>query len=224
MSQKTALIIGATGLVGRELMEYLLTSEYYDKVIAVVRRDILKSHERLEVIVIPDFDKMSDYQDKLHANHVYCCLGTTMKKAGSKETFIKIDKEYPIQFAKLVSESPEFESFHLVTAAGAKSSSPLFYNQIKGEVEDSVKELNLKSLYIYQPSLLLGHRDEFRLGEEIAKVISSIISFFVIGSRRGRLWSIHGKDVAKTMYLSAQESEPGIHVRAPKHMARLGRL
>ena len=224
MSQKTALIIGATGLVGRELMEYLLTSEYYDKVKAVVRRDLDKTHDRLEVIVIPDFDKLDDYKDQLHGNHVYCCLGTTMKQAGSKKNFIKIDLEYPLRLAQITGQYPEFESFHLVTATGANADSPLFYNEVKGKVEEAIIALGLKSLYIYRPSLLLGERKEFRLGEEIAKAISAFISFFVIGSRRGRLWSIKGQDVAKTMYLEAQGSEPGTHILEPKHMVRLGRL
>ncbi|MFT4737691.1 MAG: hypothetical protein ACI92W_001805 [Paraglaciecola sp.] len=221
MSEKIALIAGATGLVGRELLDLLLKDRTYSKVKVISRREMKLQSPKLEVIVEPDFDNLSNHLTSLTAHHIFCCLGTTIKLAGSEEQFIKVDLDYPLALAKFALGFADFESFHLVTAVGANADSPLFYNEIKGQVEKKVKQLDLNSLYIYQPSLLLGQRKDFRLGEELAKAFSSFISFFVIGSRRGRVWAIHSRDVAKAMQLSAHVSEKGEHTLLPKHIRKV---
>ncbi|MDH5608433.1 MAG: NAD-dependent epimerase/dehydratase family protein [Cyclobacteriaceae bacterium] len=220
-NNKTALIAGATGLVGNELVRLLLGDSYYDKVVVIGRRSLLIDNERLQEIILDDFDKLDQYNDLFNVHHVFCCLGTTQKKAGSKELFRKIDLEYPVKMAELAKDKPLFQSYHVVTAVGACSDSALYYNQVKGELEDALKGMGLKSLKIYQPSLLLGKREDFRLLEEVAKAISSVLSFFVIGSRRGRIWSIHGHDVAKSMVLVAKQEQHGLEVFEPKHMIHL---
>ncbi len=224
MSNKTALIAGATGLVGKELVRLILTEDYYEKVIIISRRPLAIKDNRLQEVILEDFDKLGEHEDLFNAEHIFCCLGTTKKSAGSEEVFKKIDVDYPLEMARLSMNKPKFESYHIVTAVGSDSESALFYNQVKGEVEDELKKMDLKSLKIYQPSLLLGYRDEFRLGEEVAKILSSVLAFFVIGSRRSRYWSIHGKDVAKSMFIVAKQNQPGTEVFTPKAMMDIAHM
>jgi len=206
---KTALVIGATGLVGKALIRLLLTKDYYKKIIVLSRRELTIKDNRIEMIILDDFEKMEEVADKLNANDVYCALGTTLKQAGSKEQFLKIDVEYPVRLAKITKEQPLFEQFLMVTAHGANSDSPLFYNQVKGEVEDELIELKLDALKIFQPSLLLGYRDEFRFKEEVAKFFSAVLSFFMVGTK-ARLWTIRGTEVAAAMYAVAIRRDPGL--------------
>jgi len=220
MPGKTALITGATGLVGKELVRLLLSDPYYDKIKVLSRRELAIKDNRLEVIICEDFDKMEEFGKEFNAHDVYCCLGTTMKRAGSKEIFKKIDLDYPLQIAKIAKDQPDFDQYLIVTAVGASKESPLFYNKIKGEVEDELMKMNLKSLKIFRPSLLLGYRDDFRIWEEIAKILTAVLSFFMI---RGKslLWAIKGKDVAKSMLLVAKQSEEGTKIYKPKDMINI---
>lgn len=218
---KTALIVGATGLVGKALIRLILAKDYYKKIIVLSRRELEIKDNRIVMVILENFDKMEEIASQLNANDVYCALGTTMKQAGSKENFLKIDLEYPVRLAKLMSKQPLFEQFLMVTSHGADSESPLFYNQIKGEVEDSLIELKLDSLKIFQPSLLLGYRDDFRWKEEVAKFFSAILSFFMVGTKT-QLWTIRGTEVAAAMYSIAIKRDPGIKkygVRKMIHMA-----
>ena len=158
--------------------------------------------------------------DQCNAHDVYCALGTTLKQAGSKEMFRKIDVDWPVNLAKICEKQSLFERYLVVTSHGANADSPLFYNQVKGEVEDELKGLGLKSLKIFQPSLLLGYRDEFRLGEEVMKFLSAVLSFFMIGAKT-RLWSIRGTEVAMAMYKIARRQEEGLEVFSPRKMIQL---
>jgi uncharacterized protein YbjT (DUF2867 family) len=217
---RTAVVTGATGLVGRELMKELLAKDYYTKIIVVGRRSIEIKDNRIEEVII-DFDQISTIADKLNAEDHYCCLGTTMKKAGSKEQFKKIDLDYPVELAKLASQGSRFNTFIVVTAVGADAQSPVFYNKIKGELEDELKGLGLRSLYIFQPSLLIGAREEFRLLEEIANLFTVVLSFFIIGLNK--VWSISGRSVAKGMINVAQKGEEGVHVYRPTEIRELAK-
>ncbi len=208
MKERTALVAGATGLVGKELIRTILDDDYYSRIVVLARRDLNIKDNRLEIVVIDDFDFLDDYAHHFAVNHVYCLLGTTMKKAGSKEIFRKIDHDYPLRMAELCRDQATFEHFLLVTSLGANSSSMIFYNKVKGEVEDHITALALKSLKIFRPSLLIGYRDEMRIGEEIGKWVSSFLSFFMIGSHR-RLWTIEGKEVAKAMFEIAKTHGDG---------------
>src|SRR5690606_1369176 len=123
-NKKTALILGATGLVGGELLSLLLQDDFYSHVKAVVRKKPQLENPKLEWIVT-DFDAISKISDKVAADHVFCCLGTTMKKAGSKEAFYKVDFHYPLEFAKLT-QSKGATQFSLVSAMGANIKSRIF--------------------------------------------------------------------------------------------------
>ena len=199
MSKKTAVIIGATGLVGKALVRLLLDKDYYEKITIATRRELTIKDNRLNVVIVKDFEKLEEHASELNGNDFYSSLGTTKKTAGSKEAFLKVDVDYPLKFAEIAKNQTDFEQFLAVTSLGANADSPLFYNMAKGRLEDELIKLDLKSLKIFQPSLLIGYRDEFRLGEEIGKFFSSVFSFFAIGSKN-RLWSIRGEEVAMAMY------------------------
>jgi uncharacterized protein YbjT (DUF2867 family) len=217
---KVALVTGATGLVGKAIIRLLLDRDYYAKIIVLTRRELEIKDNRMEVILLDDFGQMETVKDRLNAHHVYCALGTTMSKAKSKEIFLKIDYDYPIQLAKLVKDQPNFEQFLMVTSVGANPSSPLFYNRTKGQVEEELIKLEMKSLQIFQPSLLIGYRDEFRFWEEVSKFFSSLLSFFVIGHKT-RLWTIRGTEVANAMFNVARRGSTGVAKFSPNKMIQL---
>lgn len=217
MSGKKAVVIGATGLVGKQLVRLMIKDERYDAVIVVSRKPHEIKDPKLIELVVEDFDKLHEHQSKMNAHDFYCALGTTRKKAGSKEAFLKVDVEYPIQFAKIAKSQPDFQQLLVVTAIGANSSSPLFYNLAKGQLEDRLQGLDMKALKIFQPSLLLGNRNEYRFIEEVAKVLSAIASFFTIASKKrvGAIWDV---EVAKAMLEVARKEEEGFRRYKPSGM------
>lgn len=204
---KTALIAGATGLVGSNLLALLLDDSFYSKVITITRKPLANEHPKHQNIVV-DFDRLSDLKDQLHADHVFCCLGTTMKRAGSKEAFWKVDHDYPLQLAKITKENGA-ESFLLVSALGADKTSSFYYNQVKGHIENDIESLNFESYYIFRPSLLLGDRNESRAGEDAAKVVYRWFGFLIPQKYKG----IEGKTVAKAMQHFAKGGESGKHIK-----------
>lgn len=220
MADRTALIAGATGLVGKDLLELMLEKGYYSKVKILSRRPLEYADPRVEVIVTDQFDNLEPLREKLVAHDVFCTLGTTIKKADSKEEFKKVDLDYPLALASVARGFPHFKQYLVVTAAGSNSGSPLFYNKVKGELEDGLKQMGLPGLKIFRPSLLLGHRQEFRLGEEVAKVVSGILTFFMVGLKR-RLWAIHSYDVAKAIHVVAIEGRPGTKVYSSSDILKI---
>ena len=207
--KKTAVILGASGLVGKELVNTLFYSNHYSKIYLLVRRPIQVPFEGCETRVI-DFDKIEDYSELFAVNDVFCCLGTTIKKVKTQEAFRKVDYEYPLAAAKLAKEKG-VDKFLIVTAMGANSKSPFFYNRVKGEIEDALRTLNLSSLHIFRPSLLLGKRDEFRLGEKLAEKASFLINTIMMGPLRPYR-GIQVKKVAAAMAFIAQTKKSGINV------------
>ena len=178
--KNTAVIIGATGAVGREIVNEILSGEYYDRVYILGRSSISKlpDDSRLEKIII-DFDNIDFDMDILENADVFASLGTTIKTAGSKENQRKIDVDYTVNFAKLC--EGKVRSFNVVSAIGANSKSKNFYNSLKGELEDKLKEMNLRTLRIFQPSLLISKRDDNRFLEEIFMKVAPIFQFVLKG-------------------------------------------
>ena len=178
--KNTAVIIGATGAVGREIVNEILSGEYYNRVYILGRSSISKLPEdsRLEKIII-DFDNIDFDMDILENADVFASLGTTIKTAGSKENQRKIDVDYTVNFAKLC--EGKVRSFNVVSAIGANSKSKNFYNSLKGELEDKLKEMNLRTLRIFQPSLLISKRDDNRFLEEIFMKVAPIFQFVLKG-------------------------------------------
>ena len=209
MASKTALIAGATGLVGKKLLHKLLQNDNYHKVISLVRRDMPSNHPKLEQVLV-DFDKLEEVAPELKADDYFCCLGTTMKKAGSKENFAKVDYLYPVNLAT-IAEKNNSKKYLLISAMGADTQSFIFYNKVKGEVEEDISKKNIESIYIFRPSLLLGNREEERLGEKIATHIYKPLSFLLKGPLE-KLKPIHAKEVASGMVNMAQKDLKGVHI------------
>ena len=155
---KTALLVGATGLVGGLVLEQLLADTYFEKVIVLTRKSLGKSNAKLKEVLV-DFNKLDDYATEIKADAVFCCLGTTIKVAGSKEAFKKVDFEYPFKIAQLAKQNGT-STYLLITALGASTNSMIFYNKVKGELEEEVSKLNFDSFHILQPSLIIGERTE----------------------------------------------------------------
>lgn len=181
--KNTAVIIGATGAVGREIVNEILRGEYYDRIYILGRSSISKllDDSRLAKIII-DFDNIDFDMDILENADVFASLGTTLKIAGSKENQRKIDVGYTVNFAKLC--EGKVRSFNVVSAIGAKSKSKNFYNSLKGELEDALKELNLGVLRIFQPSLLISKRDDERFLEELFIKISPLFKVLLKGKTK----------------------------------------
>lgn len=206
MNNKTALLAGASGMVGNELLHILLESPHYRGVKILVRRPLDMAHEKLEQIVT-DFDKLDDYVKHFDVDDVYCCLGTTIKKAGSRDAFKKVDYEYPLKMAELA-KSQQAKNFLIITALGADAESKVFYSRTKGQLQVRLKKVGLTALHIFQPSLLLGERQEFRLGEKAAAALSPAISKLLKGKME-KYKPIQARNVALAMYEVAQIERTG---------------
>ena len=206
---KTALIIGSTGLTGSFLLKILLAGDTYEKVISFVRTGNKTSHPKL-IQHIVNFDKPESYQPLIEGNDMFCCLGTTIKKAGSQEAFEKVDFSYPIQFARIAVEKG-IKQFFIISSLGANSESSNFYLKTKGKCEEGLRKLPFQSTSIFRPSLLLGNREEFRLGEKIGEYVMKIASIFLIGKLK-KYHAIKAKKVAYAMFKIAQKNTIGYHV------------
>lgn len=191
-----AVLIGATGLIGRELLNLLLNDERYTRVLVVSRKP-LESHDKLEQHQFP-LDSLEDKKHLVIGDHYYCALGTTIKQAGTQEYFYRVDYTYVYEFAKIAKHNLA-ERFLLVSSQGANSASSLFYTRVKGEVENAVSALNFPSLSIFRPSLLLGKRNKFRLGEQVGKLFVRLVSFLLPPRYR----AIKAVTVAKAMINAA---------------------
>jgi uncharacterized protein YbjT (DUF2867 family) len=205
-TKKSALIVGATGLVGNELMNLLPNHPGYETVRVFTRKRMSVDHPKLDQIIV-DFDSLDQYKGYLNVDDVFCCLGTTIKKAGSQEAFKKVDFEYPLVLAQLARERG-VGKFLIITAMGADRNSKVFYNRVKGELEEELKGAGFSALHIFRPSLLLGDRNEFRLGEKIAIILSPLLSFLMVGSL-SPFKPIKAMDVANAMYLSGLNQKTG---------------
>jgi uncharacterized protein YbjT (DUF2867 family) len=198
---KVALLAGSTGLIGNQLLELLLADKYYSKIIALSRKPLAITNPKLENIVV-EVEQLEKHQ--LKADDVFCCLGTTMKQAGSKAAFRKVDFDYPLQLAKVLKTNGA-QQFLLVSALGANKKSGIFYNQVKGEIEEAITSVGFRTLHIFRPSLLLGPRKDHRSGEEAAKVFYKIFGFLIPKKYQG----LESIKVARAMQALAKEELSG---------------
>jgi uncharacterized protein YbjT (DUF2867 family) len=199
-----AVVVGASGLVGSEVVQLLLKDDHYDRVVIFVRSKLAIQHQKLEQEIV-DFDRLDQIAHDLTGADVFCTLGTTIKKAGSQPAFIKVDHEYPLRLAQL-SKQQGAAAFLIVTALGANPKSSIFYSRVKGQLEDELKLLQLNRLHIFQPSMLLGDRTEKRPGEQMVSIIMPAITFLLIGSLR-KYRAIHARTVAAAMIKVAKVAD-----------------
>ncbi len=209
MESKTALIAGASGLVGSELLKVLLESSDYSMVNSLVRKPTGIKNPKLNEFIV-DFDKLNDCADAFKVNDVFCCLGTTIKTAGSQEAFKKVDVDYVINISALAKKHGA-EKFAVISAMGANKDSSIFYNRMKGLMEKGVSESGIKSVIIVRPSLLLGNRKEYRFGEKAASVMSRPFMFLFSGPLR-KYRPVRASAVATGMHNHTQSAKPGVEI------------
>jgi len=216
MGDKTALVLGASGLVGKALVEILASRNNYQRIHLVVRKPLQFTSERCVQHII-DMDQLQQYQQLFDVNDVFCCLGTTIKKAKTREAFRKVDYDYPVEAGRLA-KSQHVDGYYIVTAMGANAASSIFYSRVKGEVEDKLATFGLPSLHLFRPSLLTGDREEYRFGERVAERISPFVNPLLRGPMR-KYRSIEAKTVALAMALTAEKAAKGTHVHLSHEMA-----
>lgn len=201
---KKALIIGGTGLVGKQLTYLLVGDKRYAKIILLVRTPMNIIHNKLEQVVF-DFDN-PDFS-AVKGDDIFCCLGTTIRDAGSKAAFYKVDYEYVIMLATHGFKNGASQ-LALVSAMGANKSAAVFYNQTKGKIEEAVKAIGYRGCFIFRPSLLLGHRSEFRMGESIAKIAMTAFSFMLPKKYK----AVDADKVAKAMQVVMNSGKIGVKI------------
>lgn len=218
MVAKSALLVGASGLVGGELLNCLLIGQEYSEVLILVRKPLGLKHPKLKEHLI-EFEDLAQYKDLFKVNDVFCCLGTTIKKAGSQDAFKKVDVEYPLEIARLAKEM-RAEKFLIISSMGANSKSAVFYSRMKGMLEQRLKEIWSESLYIFRPSLLLGDRKEIRFGESASAFLTKGISFIFVGALK-KYKPIAAETVANGLYKAAQSNSEGIHTYLSNEIAEI---
>jgi len=209
MDNKTALIIGATGLVGQQLVKQLLLDEHYQVVHVFVRKlmslSIDADPQSKLVQHVVDFNNVESWQEKLVGDELFCCIGTTLKQAGSKQNQENIDLFLPTEIANYASEN-HVSKVILVSSAGANHQSSSFYLRLKGQLEQNLIALNWQTVIIVRPSFLAGKRNEFRFGEKLALILFSVLKYIPL-IRRYR--PITGKQLAFKMRVLANTELSG---------------
>jgi uncharacterized protein YbjT (DUF2867 family) len=213
-----AVIAGASGLIGSELLQLLLQSQQYDEVLALVRNEMPVSHKKLLQLVV-DFDRLEEYKASITGHAVFCCLGSTRSKTPDLSIYRKIDHDYPVILAQIARQN-NIPHYHLVSAIGASSKSSNFYTKLKGQTEDDIQQIDIQSLHIYQPSLLTGNRKEFRLAEKIATIAMKVIDPLLIGPLK-KYRSIPAVTVAQAMYRQSFNKEEGVFIHPSNHIKQL---
>jgi uncharacterized protein YbjT (DUF2867 family) len=200
----TALVAGASGLVGGECLKRLLASGAYGRVVVVTRRDLGERVRQSGLKqVIADFARLDEVREELKADHVFCALGTTIRKAGTQAKFREVDCEYPLRLARLARKAGA-RHFSIVSALGASSSSPFFYSRVKGEVEAGLRAMDWPSLAIFRPSMIAGERGESRPLERLGKHL------FALAPATWR--TVAASDIAAAMVAVAAKSPPGVTI------------
>jgi uncharacterized protein YbjT (DUF2867 family) len=208
---KKAIIAGASGLIGNELLQILLSESGYDEVLILVRKELAIENKKLKQLVV-DFSRLNDYAESITGDVIFCCLGSTKQKTPDQNEYRKIDHDYPLQLGE-IAKRDNIAQYHLVSASSANTSSSIFYSRLKGETENDLIKIKLPSLHIYRPSLLTGGRKESRPAEKIAIAIFKIINPLLVGSFK-KYRSISGATVASTMYKQSLKKEDGLFIYA----------
>ena len=217
---QSAIILGATGLVGRELLHLLLYSDEFSQIVSLARRGLPDSHPKLQQ-ELADFDNLSEYASHFAADVIFICLGSTIARAKSNAAFRKVDYDYVIEASRMAAEQG---AGHLlvVSALGANPRSSIFYNQVKGDMELAVSLQPVPRISIFRPSLLSGARTESRRGERLglwfAKLVSPLLKGKLLKYRH-----IPGAVVAGAMlHMAVTRDDTGVRIFQSDEIARIG--
>lgn len=220
MAKRVAVIVGSTGAIGRQLMPLLLASPRFDNIVVLHHRptqyaELPRVKER-----IVDFSRIPPPPAGEDVEAVFCCVGTTQKKAGSTEAFQKVDRDIPIALAKWAA-AHSATALVAISSVDARATARSVYLRTKGEMESGVAGAGLRSVYILRPSLLAGERDEFRLAERIGNRVLAVIGPLMLGPLR-KYRAIHTKTVARGILVCAERAAPGVHIVESDAIQELG--
>lgn len=203
---RRAIVIGATGVVGRELVEELSRRDEISEIVTFTRREVnFKSAKVINYVI--NFEEIHNLSDLIYGEYFFSCLGTTKAQAGSIENQRKVDLDYQLEFAKLAQKNG-IHHYFLVSSPGADSQSMNAYLKMKGELDEAIKKLDFASISIFKPSLIVGQREDFRLGEKLAIKMSSVLEV-IPGLKKYK--SITGNQIAKKMVLEAMQVKNGFN-------------
>ena len=208
MQQQTAVVIGATGMIGEMVTKLLLQDDAFNKVRILVRKPVLLQHPKLETELV-NFADLNDFKNKLGSGDcIFSCIGTTQKNVKrNNELYRSIDYDIPLNAANF-GKAAGFQSFSIVSSVGADPASSNFYLRLKGELEDAISTVGFNSLHIFRPSMLLGKRTEYRFGENILQGTFKALSVLLFGPFK-KYKAIQGAVVAAAMVNAAKQEVEG---------------
>jgi uncharacterized protein YbjT (DUF2867 family) len=212
-----AIIIGATGLIGQNFLSLLEIDEYFTEIDIWLRKPIKIDSSKVKIKHV-DFERITE-NEFIHADVVFCCVGTTIKKAKTRDAFLKVDFDIPVNLAKLCANS-NIQKLIIISSLGADRESKNNYLKTKGEMEYAVSQYNIPSIVFLRPSILLGNRNEFRLGEIIGKIIIQLLGFLLLGKNR-KYRGIRAMKVAKAMLNIAKNNTKGIRILESNEIEKL---
>jgi len=214
---KTAVLIGATGLIGSHLLKFLQNDDHFSEIRVLVRRQVAINHLNVKLIVL-DFEDETAFRNGITGcDSVFVAVGTTQKKVnGDKAAYRKVDYDIPVNAAKFCAEAG-CKSFLLVSSVGADSKSGNFYLKLKGEVEEKISSMSIPSISIFRPSMLLGNRQESRPMESIAQVISRPLGALFPSKYK----PVKASDVARAMIIASKQNTPGFRIYHYREMIAL---
>ena len=218
-ASRTALLAGASGLVGSRVLRLLLEDPAYARVTVLARRELPLAHKKLDQRVV-GFDRLAQIADFPRVHDVFCCLGTTMKQAGSRAAFRTVDYTYVVELAR-VAVRHRASQFLVVTALGADPRSRIFYGRVKGEAEEALRRLQFQGIQIFRPSWLVGARAKSRPVERVAGLLSPLVAWAFVGPL-ARYRPIKAEAVARAMVRVAREAPPGTRIYESEEIGRFG--
>jgi uncharacterized protein YbjT (DUF2867 family) len=206
---RTAVLAGASGAVGSEVLRALLDDSDWERVHSLVRRSSGTDHPKLTEHVV-DFDDLDAHIGLFADADVFCCLGTTTSQAGSREAFRRVDYGYVVKLAQLAADAGALQ-FLLVSGIGTNSKSPIYYSRVKAEAEEAVSAVKLPGVQIFRPSLLLASRSDSRPAEDAFKMLTPLANLVLIGPL-ARYKPVATAEVARHMVEVAKARQPGVHI------------
>jgi len=223
MNGQTAVVLGATGLIGNFLVEELLQDNYFRCVRILIRRPVVLNHPKLQHEIV-NFDDDDDYTKKFgEGDVIFCCIGTTQKQVkGDKEAYKKIDFDIPVNAAR-IGVLKKFKKYLIVSSVGANADSSNFYLQLKGNMENRIRQFPFESISFFRPSLLLGKRNKLRRGESILQLSMTFFSLLLFGHLK-KYHAIKAKDVSRAMIAESKRNSTGVNIFEYEQIKRLRKI